>query len=373
MNRKKWISVPVMVFASASLYGCSTPVADDTVHQAVMRDLANNVMYPLQGELATEAEKVKTSVAAFCDSPSDATLKVAQDAWRAARVPWKHAEVVRFGPADDLRLGSAIDFWPVRTDSIEMAITAAPEPITAEHVASLGTSSKGMPALEYLMFDPIGGNASILVSLGGADAAATRRCAHARAVAETFANDAAALEAAWSPEGGGFVDQVAKAGTGSTTFVSGYHGVSRVVNLLNAALQAMNENKLAAPAGMKTGTPDASLVESRFSDHSIEELRHNLLGVEEVYLGRHGDKSGNGLTVLVAAKSPAIDAAVKQSLTEALAKVSEIPPPLRLAVTDHPDSVTATHAAVRTVRIRLSTDVASVLGINILLTDNDGD
>jgi predicted lipoprotein len=288
-------------------------------------------------------------------------------------VPWKFTESVRFGPAEDLRLGSAIDFWPARPDTIEAAIAAAPEPVTAEHIAPLGTSSKGMPALEFLMFDPVGGNAAILTSLGGADAAAAKRCGYAKALAETFANDAAALEEAWSPEGGKFVDEMANAGTGSTIFASGQDGIARVVNLLNAALQLANGNKLGTPAGITTGIVDPTLVESRFSDNSIEDLLGNLRGVEEVYLGKHGDKSGKGITTLVSARSAAIDTAVKTALMEAQAKVSAIPPPLRTAVTDNVDVVKAAHASVRAARIRISTDVASVLGVSITLNDNDGD
>ncbi len=366
--QRKWVLVAFVGFL-----GCSAPVEDDTAQRAVMRDLANIVMLPWQGEIASSAATVKTTIAAFCDAPTEANLNAAQDAWRAARGPLKHAEMLKFGPVEDLRIGAAIDFWPVRPDTIEPAITSAPEPITAEHVASLGTSSKGMPALEYLMFDPIGGNPAILVSLGGMDAVAVRRCAYARALGETFANDAAALEAAWSPSGGAFVNQVANAGSGSTTFTSGQNAVGRVVNLLNASLQATNENKLGGPLGLNTGTSDPLLVESRFSDHSIDDLVENLRGFEDVYFGRHGDKSGQGLTVLVNARSAAIDTAVKQALVEAQAAVSAIPPSLRLAVTAQPDAVKSAHTAIRALRIRLTTDVASVLGVSILLTDSDGD
>ncbi len=370
-NRSKqceWLLV-----ALATLAGCSPPAEDDTAQRAVIRDLANVVMRPWQSEVAAGAATVKTTIAAFCDAPTEANLNAAQAAWRAARAPWKHAEMLRFGPAEDLRIGSAIDFWPVRPDTIELAITSAPEPITAEHIASLGTSSKGSPALEYLIFDPSAGNAAILLSLGGMDAEATQRCAYTRALGEAFANDAAALEAAWSPTGGGFVDQVANAGSGSTTFTSGQAAIGRVVNLLNASLQVTNENKLSGPLGLNTGSPDLLLVESRFSDHSLDDLLENLHGVEEVYFGRHGDKSGQGLTVLVNARSSAIDTAVKQALTEALSKVSAIPQPLRTSIAAHPDSIIAAHAAIRALRIRLSTDVASVLGVSILLNDSDGD
>ncbi|MDI1483487.1 imelysin family protein [Polyangium sp. y55x31] len=360
-----------LAFTAAS---CETPTADDTAQRAVMHDLAYEVMLPIYDELEKEALPLPPAVAAFCDAPTEDTLKAAQAAWRAARVPWKHAEAFRFGPVEDLRIGSAIDFWPARPDSIESAITAAPEPVTAAHIASLGVSTKGLPALEYLLFDPAGGNAAILASLGSADATGKKRCAYARALAETIAADVTTAQEAWSLEGGAFVDQVAKAGSGSTLFLTGQDGIARVVNLLVFAMQAVAENRVSGPLGAVSGVgPDPTIVESRFSDNSIEDLLGTLRGVEDVYLGRHGDRSGRGITELVAARSPAIDSSVRKAFTDAAAAVSAIPAPLRTAITNDPAAVTKAHDALRVLRRLLSTDVASVLGVSVTLSDNDGD
>lgn len=361
-----------IVLASAA-FGCEPTRADETAQKAVMNDLANLVMLPILEEVDTSALAFSDAVSAFCDAPSDDNLSAAQAAFRALRVPWKRTEAFRFGPSEDLRLASALDFWPARTDTIEAALSAAPDPVTAAHVATLGTSSRGMPALEYLMFDPAGGNSAIMVSLGGPDAAAKKRCSYARALGEVIASDASALHDAWAPEGGAFVTEVAKAGNGSALFPTGQEGVNRVVNLLISSMLAFNENKISAPLGTATGTPDPSLVESRFSDESIQDMVSSLSGVEEIYLGRHGETSGKGITTLVAARSPAIDAAVKNGLADAKAKALAIPGPLRLAVTQNAAAVTATHEAVKTARRHLSTDVASVLGVSVTLSDSDGD
>ncbi|HVK67580.1 MAG TPA: imelysin family protein [Polyangium sp.] len=362
-----------LTFALAAA-SCETPTADDTAQRAVMHDLAYEVMLPIYDELEKEALPLPPAVAAFCDAPTEATLTAAQAAWRTARVPWKHAEAFRFGPVEDLRLGSALDFWPARTDSIESAITAAPEPVSAAHIASLGVSTKGLPALEYLLFDPAGGNAAVLASLGGADAAVKKRCAYARALAEAIATDATTAQDAWSLEGGAFVDQVAKAGSGSTLFLTGQDGIARVVNLLISGLQAVAENRVSGPLGIVSGLgPDPTLLESRFSDNSIADLLGTLRGVEDIYLGRHGDRSGRGLSELVAARSPAIDSSVKKAFTDTMAATSAIPAPLRTAITDNPAAVTKAQDELRVLRRLLSTDVASVLGVAVTLSDNDGD
>ncbi|WP_170319758.1 imelysin family protein [Polyangium spumosum] len=359
---------------SLAASSCETPTADDTAQRAVMRDLAYEVMLPIYEELEQEALPLPASVGAFCDAPTEETLSAAQAAWRAARVPWKHAEAFRFGPVEDLRLGTALDFWPARVDSIEAAIAAAPETVPVAHITSLGVSTKGLPALEYLLFDPAGGNAAVLASLGSADAVGKKRCSYARALAEAIAANATAAEDAWSLEGGAFVDQVAKAGTGSVVFPTGQDGIARVVNLLIATMQAVNENRVSEPLGVVSGAgPDPSLVESRFSDDSIDDLLNILRGVEDVYLGRHGERGGRGITELVAARSPAIDAAVRKAFSDAMAASAAIPPPLREAISKDPAAVTKAHDALRVLRRLLSTDVASVLGVSVTLSDNDGD
>lgn len=361
--------ISLLAFVATGV-GCETPRADDTAQRAVMHDLAHEVMLPIHVELEDEATALATAVGAFCDAPTAETLAAAQETWRAARAPWKHAEAFRFGPAEDLRLGSALDFWPARPDTVETAITAAPAPVTAEHIAALGTSSKGLPALEYLLFDPAGA----LVKLGGTDEVAQHRCSYARALGQAIGKDATALHQAWSPEGGAFVDEVARAGTGSKLFVTGQDGVAQVVNLIIGLLQQISEKKLGGPLGVSTGTPpDSTAVESRFSDNSTEDLLGNLRGIEELYLGQHGEHSGKGLSSLVRAHSPAIDDAVRKALEDAKAKAAAIPGPLRLAIVNDPAEVQAALDSAKVVRRLFTADVASVLGVTVTLSDSDGD
>lgn len=365
----------VLVVVSVLLVGCDSPVADETAQRLVMHDLATGVMLPILEEVDTEAANLSKAVSAFCETPSPSTLSAAEDAFRVLRAPWKRTEAFRFGPSEDLRLASALDFWPARTDSIEAAFSAAPDPVTPAYVETLGTSARGMPTLEYLLFDPTGGPNAVLVSLGGAEATSVKRCGYARALAEVIAKDAAKLHNAWAEEGDAFVLEVANAGNGSALFPTGQEGIGRVVNLLVSSMIAINENKLTAPLGTTTGTPDPSLVESRFSDNSAEDLLNALRGVEELYIGRHGEKTGKGISSLVVARSPAIDAAVKKGLVDAQAKASalEAAGPLRLSITNNPAAVTATHESIKTARRYFSTDVASVLGVSVTLSDTDGD
>jgi predicted lipoprotein len=330
-------------------------------------------MLPIYEDLATHAAALGPAVQALCADPTEETLHAAQDAWRAARDPWKRSEAFLFGPASDLRTASAIDFWPARPDSVEQAITAAPDPIPLEHVASLGAAAKGLPALEYLLFDPIGGDAAILAALGAADVTATRRCAFAAALGAGIGQDAAALHEAWRPEGGNYVAQVADAGSGTAAFESSQDGINQVVNSLVAILQQLSDMRLGAPLGAKAGgVPQPDEVESRFSDNSAADLIDAARGIEAVYLGRYEDRQGLGLSSLLA-DDPALDEQIRAQIADVIAKVEALTLPLREAVQEDAAPVQAALDSVKALRRLIAVDLANVLGVSVTINDNDGD
>ena len=83
------------------------------------------------------------------------------------------AQAFRFGPVQSQKIGEAIDWWPAKPENIEEKI-AGTEPITPEMIEATGTSSKGFMAMEYLLFDPEGGNAAVLARLTAEDGGARR-------------------------------------------------------------------------------------------------------------------------------------------------------------------------------------------------------
>lgn len=377
LDRTGWIArvAAALALGAAVIAGgarCTSEAPD--LRGPVMRDLAQNVMLPTIEELGAQAAALGPAVQALCDAPGAATLDAAQDAWRAARAPWEQSQAFLLGPAVDLGTASAIDFWPARPDSVDLAIASAPDPITPEYLATLGAAAKGLPALEYLLWSPDGGDAAVLASLDPADPSAAQRCAFAAALGVAVGEDAGALADAWSPDGGGFVDQVATAGEGSDVFPRAQDAINRLVNSMVALLQGLTDMRLGAPLGTKTGgVPQPDQVESRFSDGSAADLVAAVRGLEAIYLGRHADHEGRGLTTLVAARRGDTDKAIRAALTDVIAKVEAIPAPLRQAVESDPASVQAALDSGKALRRLIAVDMANVLGVSVTINDNDGD
>ncbi len=362
------ISVALVVGVLLVGLSCDSGGGDDPepVSRAeVVRSLALDVATPTYGNWAEAAGELEAAAAELCPAPSSAELLRVQAAWRAARVDLKRAEAFSFGPWVEDRHGSAVDFWPIRTDAIEATVDARGG-LDAASIASLGVASKGMPVLEYLWFDPQGGNDAVVTAL-----ADEHRCRFSAALATDVATNARALRSAWEPTGGGFASALADAGSGSALYLTVQTALDEIVNGTIFVLQDITDPKLGTPLGSKTeGVPDPEALESRFSDNARADIVSNLEGVHAVYLGPN---DGLGLSALVRPENPELDAAIREQLDVATAAVAELSSPLRVMVVNESAVVEAARLQVRELRRLFEADVAALLGVTVTLNDNDGD
>jgi predicted lipoprotein len=335
----------------------------------LLSSLATTVFLPTFIEFEQDALGHADAVATLCAGLDDASLVSAQSAWMTARVPLTRADAWRFGPIVDLRIDTAVDFWPARPDAVETAV-ADPAEATDDWVTSLGTAAKGLPAVEYLLFDPIGGNEAILGSFDATATTGARRCDVTAALASRVATRATELRAAWDPTEGNYAGLLAADGDDSPGHPSLQMATDDVVNALITALRDITDARLGRPLGDKTaGTPQPDDVASRFSDHGYVEMVATLEGVERVYLG----DGGLGLTDVVISLDADLDAAIRIAIEDAKAAIAGLSMPLRLAVVADPAPVIQARNVVNILRRLVEVDLATLLGINVGLNDNDGD
>jgi predicted lipoprotein len=269
-------------------------------------------------------------------------------------------------------IDDAVDFWPVRTDAVD-ATLAMDVPPTADYVDNLGVASKGLPVIEYLLFDPEGGNAAVLAALQAPDGVGDHRCAFVAALAADVATQSTALRTAWDPAAGNFVAELANAGESSMTFATVQMALDDIVNESIFALQDITDAKLGTPLGSTSGgVAQPEDVESRFSDNSWADIGSDLEGVAAVYLGA---PEGFGLTHLVAPEAPDLDQAIRDQIQLCQTSVAGAVdgPPVRTQIVDDPMAVEAIREQVRELRRLFAVDLANLLAVTVTLNDNDGD
>lgn len=352
-----------------------TSGGDTYDERPMLRHQADAIALPAFRAAATEAAALAVAAAALDEAPSATTLSAAQDAWRRARVAWTRTAVFAIGPTRDMV--SRIEWFPVDAERVE-AHVAGDEPIDVTAVAQLGANERGLGGLEVLLFAAADGDDTVDVL--AAIEAAPRRAELARALADDLAAATAALSAAWEPTGGGFAEQLATAGEGSTTFPARKDGTDAIVNEAIFVLELVLGDELALPLGLRNdGAPQPEQVRSPRSDASIADALGHLDAFGVVYLGGAGVDgvpvgAAGGLSDMVRARGgDDLDRDVREALALARGAVASIPAPLRHAVTTDPAAVQRAYDEVRELKRLLASDVATAVGTTLSFNDNDGD
>ena len=353
-----------LALVAAFLCGCGSSGKSDRAK--VLEELSSSVLLPGYEELDTESQTLADAVAAYCAAPEAAALDTAREAWRAARRSYRRTAAFQMGPSQDLRLASALDFWPVREQDVENAISNAPAAPDASYLATLGVAARGFPALEYLLFDP---NDAAL-RLGAGDAIAAQRCAYAALLAVDVHEQSAQARASWQ----GFAAALAQAGEPGSSVTSTQAGIDLVLNSVAAAMVDVTDGDLARPLGEKAGgVPQPELCESRYAGDSIADYQAALESARNIWVGARQGERGRGLTLLVRRHDISFDERVRVMFSTTHERSSAISAPLPIALESDRASVESTLEAARELRRVMSTEVVQVIGGTLTFSDNDGD
>ena len=324
------------------------------------------MILPAHDAFVTDAEALATATAAFADAPSQGTLDAARSAWREAAGTWRRLSAlnlpgVRFG-----LYHSRISTWPANTAFVEEAV-ASSETIDLAYVERRGSNARGLPALEYLLFE---GDAL-------ADMADPQRRAYARFVAADVEGQGRALREKWSADGGDEIGMFRAADTEGRDLQS---SVSRIVNEMAMVGEDLRYQKVGRPLGAArnaddAGTePDPSLVESPYAGASMDFFRNDLAGLRALVTGG----GGTGLDDYLATLDAEIDGQpLGQVLLDQIDATDQAAAALgddyQQAVAVRSSAVEALYQETRTLLGLIKTDLANWLGVSITFSDNDGD
>ena len=130
--------------------------------------------------------------------------------------------------------------------------------------------------------------------------------------------------------------------------------------------------RLATALGLREGGADPSAIPGGSGDNALADLRHEILGMRDIYLGR-ADADGLGISDLVRDLSSEVDERMREHFEEYLAAIDAIDVPLHTALEQQPDRVKAVYDSLAELQRTLSTEVVSLLGVSVGFSDTDGD
>lgn len=284
------------------------------------------------GRFQTEADALVTATEAYAAAPGDATRDAAREAWVRAMDIWQEIELMRFGPlaafdvAGGMNLRAPIYSWPDVNRCLieEQLVSKAYE--GAAFGASASTSTRGLAAIEYLLFHVGDDNAcppTSAINMAGtwtaltADELGQRKADYARVAAKDVAAKARELTTAWGS--GGFSTQLTTAGLGATLFATQQAALSAVADAVFHLDTETKDQRLAAPLDGK------GPFESPFAGLSKRHVRDNVVGARVLL---EGCAAGNQLgfdDLLESAGAESLAAEMRRDLDAALAAIDAVP------------------------------------------------
>jgi putative iron-regulated protein len=337
-----------------SLSACGDDAADDSQKQAVIRQYVSMVRGSYDDSI-DGAKKLRSAIDGLIEKPSADSLAAAREAWIAARPAYLQTEAYRFyeGPIDDPMTGleGQINGWPMdenfvdyardpETNKVERkgiindrgAFPVITEAVLIAQNANGGETNiaTGYHAIEFLLWgqdfsatgpgdrpytDYVGGSAS-------PDPDSDRRRQYLITVTDLLISDLQATRDAWDDGRPYLTKFLANAGNQSLKDII-------------TGISYLTSDELAAERIRPAyDTEDQEQEHSCFSDNTHNDMKYDLIGIENVYFGRYAEADGIGIEDLVKAADPALDARIKKGLTDATAALAAIPVPFDQAIHD---------------------------------------
>ncbi|HXF54483.1 MAG TPA: imelysin family protein [Hyphomicrobiaceae bacterium] len=308
-----------------------------------------------------EAKKLRSAIDNLIAKPSEGTLEAARVAWKAARVPYMQTEVFRFGnkivddwegrvnawPLDeglidyvDKSYGAASDSNPLYTANViaNRSLTVNGRKVDARRITkrlladTLHEAGKieanvatGYHAIEFLLWGqdlngtgpgsgkrPATDFDKAKCTGGNCD----RRAQYLKVATDLLIDDLSWMVEQWK-KGGAARKALAKSDTDALTAI--FTGLGS----LSYGEMAGERMKL----GLLLNDPEEE--HDCFSDNTHNSHYYDIVGIENVYLGRYtridgSTVSGPSVSDLVRAKSAEIDERVKKALAETNAKMTAL-------------------------------------------------
>lgn len=355
-----------------SIISCSKNDEEDNTskdnydRKALFSHLGNTIVLPTFLQFVDASDSLVQASQTFQNDLDKNSFITLQDAWLNAKLTSKRVELMKFGPLNDTKMYSLIDKWATNDGFIEDFI-AGTDPINESFINLKGATSKGLPAIEYLLFS----HSDIDSALANLSAD-SRRIDYVVACSQNLYQKSLELASLWSPLGDNFIEEY------STNTTSGLDGsLSLTVNQLSSHIEFMTVTKVGKPLGIDLGSGvRTTYLESFRSQTSKEALLANLQIFRLLFTGGEADSNGfdDYLDYLGTMKSKQpLSTAILDQVDLIEQTLNSITPSMVEELNQSTDKVNTLYEQLKALLVLVKTDMTSALSVTLTFSDNDGD
>lgn len=348
MKRSRYALLIATLLSTLPFQTYATP----TVTPPQVIEQYSSIAYANYSDTLSSAKVLQSTINDFLAKPSAETQQAAKEAWLKARHIYSQTEVFRFGNPNVDEWEGRVNAWPldeglidyVKTDAYEHEdgnkfatanIIAGTEPITAERLQSYqekgGSEANvaiGYHAIEFLLWgqdlndDPKQSGqrsySDYLKDNNCTHGNCERRAEYLKTVTDLLVNDLETMVKDWEPNQNNYRK--------SFTALDESEAIRRMffgmgsLSLGELAGQRMNVALIAHSQEDE---------HSCFSDNTHDDIRQNIQGIQNIYLGRYVKADGTtlegfSLAQLVNSKNASADTELQNKLADSLKKAEAI-------------------------------------------------
>jgi putative iron-regulated protein len=305
-------AVVLMIVASVACNKATTTPTEDfaTSEQAVLTDFSNKVAIAAYADLEIASANLKTTIVNLNTTATPENLIEARNAWKAMRQVWEQCEGFLFGPVEDNDYDPNMDTWPTDYNQMDSLMLSTNE-LNIADIQNFTLSLRGYHPIEYIIFGKHGDRTAASIS--------DRQKKYMLALATDISATCHELYMSWTAPPINFAQELINAGKAESRYTKKQDAFLAIVESMIGICEEVGEGKMKEPFELK----DPQVVESPYSGNSVNDFRNNIIGLQNVYLGKYKE-DGRGINDLVAMKNKSLDNHIQNDIATAISSFSNI-------------------------------------------------
>lgn len=331
----------------------------------LMEQVGKNVIIPEYNNFYTLSEKLDSSANNFINNPDTNSLNELQKNWKDTLGSWEKIIVFQFGPVKTLNLANKIFFSPAKSDAIEEVLAKDISTLNDNYLNTVGVTKKGLPVIEYLIFNSEKGNNFIIDNFKTAEKSAQRK-AYLKLLTKDLKANALSINNEWSINKTNYLSKL----------VLEANAFNMLLNNMIATTEDIKDIKIGTPLGKKSGGElRLAEIESLPSNNSKENIINSLQSIKNVF---NGTASNNATAIglddyLDYLEKQTLKNQINNQIDKTIKAVQDTNASLSTAITKEPQKVETVYNESKELLRLLKVDMANAVNETVNFNVSDGD
>lgn len=326
--------------------------------------LSKNVIIPEYNNFYLLSEDLNNKASLFVNNPTEESLIEIQNIWKKLITSWQKITVFEFGPVKTLNVSSKIFFSPVKEQSIKDVLIKEKESLNDNFLDSVGVTKKGLPVIEFLIFNKDKGNNYILSSFKESVDFEKRKI-YLKLLTNDLKNNANEIKKAWDINQGNYLKQ----------FINEKNSFNMLLNNIISVLENIKDTKLGTPMGKKSGGElRLNEIESLPSNYSKNNIINNIISIKSIFNGSYNNSESFGLNdYLIYIDKRELKEQIISQIDKTINLIQTLNPSLEYSIKNEPEKVENVYNEVREILKLIKVDTSNSLSETVTFNSSDGD